>query len=113
MTVTIGRRELLAALGGAVAWPFAASAQQPAVKIPRGVTQIGILWPVDDDQVLAAFRQALRELGYGALPATSLPRHRRRRQRRSESICSTLTCPDRRRRAPRCVRPSPLERRAL
>ena len=58
------RREFIALLGGAAAWPLAARAQQPAVKIPRGVAQIGVLWPVDDDQVLAAFRQALRELGY-------------------------------------------------
>jgi hypothetical protein len=37
MTVTIGRRELLAALGGAVAWPLAARAQ------PATVSMIGFL----------------------------------------------------------------------
>jgi putative ABC transport system substrate-binding protein len=55
MTVTIGRRELLAAFG-AVAWPLAARAQKGA-KIPR----IGI---IDDEPLWDSFRQGLRDLGY-------------------------------------------------
>src|SRR6516164_732390 len=57
MTVTIGRRELLAALGGAAAaWPLMARAQQPG-KTPR----IGI---IDDSLHWNAFRHGLRDLGY-------------------------------------------------
>src|SRR5690349_14484604 len=62
MTVTIGRRELIAALGGAaVAWPLAASAQQ------ADAARIGILSPLsasDTSAPFEAFRKALRDLGY-------------------------------------------------
>jgi ABC-type uncharacterized transport system substrate-binding protein len=56
MASYIGRRELLAAMGGAAAWPLVARAQQPE-KIPR----IGI---IDDSPMWNAFRHALRDLGY-------------------------------------------------
>src|SRR5262245_24480734 len=62
MTVTIGRRELLAALGGAAAaWPLAASAQQPAMPVIgflRSTTEAGFAQPV------AALRQGLKEAGF-------------------------------------------------
>jgi putative ABC transport system substrate-binding protein len=65
MTVTIGRRELLAALGGAAAaWPLAARAQQPAQ-----LRRIGVLMPfAEDDPVgqarVAAFVQGLQQSGW-------------------------------------------------
>src|SRR5262245_7197248 len=62
MTVTIGRRELLVALGGAAAaWPFAARAQQPAMLV------IGLLGATTAQTYaaqLAAFRRGLNEAGF-------------------------------------------------
>jgi putative ABC transport system substrate-binding protein len=65
MTVIIGRRELLAALGGAaVVWPLAARAQQP-----ERMRRIGVLMNLaaDDPESQArvvAFSQGLAELGW-------------------------------------------------
>ena len=61
MTVTIGRRELLAALGCAAAWPLAARAQQAAMPV------IGFLDPRPPgtmEDYLRAFRQGLKDTGY-------------------------------------------------
>jgi len=62
MTVTIGRREFLAALGGAVAaWPLAAHAQQPTMAM------VGFLDAAsagERSQAVAAFREGLAESGY-------------------------------------------------
>src|SRR5499433_1457503 len=62
MTVTIGRRELLVALGGAAAWPLAARAQQ-AAKVPT-IGFLGSGTPITAGAWVVAFAQRLRELGW-------------------------------------------------
>ena len=62
MTVTIGRRELLAALGGAAAgWPLAVRAQQPAIPVV-GYLDIGT--PSGAAYDVAALREGLGQAGY-------------------------------------------------
>jgi putative ABC transport system substrate-binding protein len=62
MTTSIGRREFMAAAGGAaVAWPLAARAQQPAKPV------VGFLSSGSPDQseyLVRAFRQGLGDNGY-------------------------------------------------
>ena len=81
MTVTIGRRKLLAALGGAAAaWPLAARAQQqPAMPV------IGFLSSYSSSDAfaqyfLAAFHQGLKQAGYveGQNVAVGIPMGRKR-----------------------------------
>jgi putative ABC transport system substrate-binding protein len=61
MTVTIGRRELLAALGGAATWSLAARAQQPAMPV---IGFMSARSPEDSVDGLEAFRRGLKEGGF-------------------------------------------------
>ena len=56
------RRQFITLLGGAVAWPFTAKAQQPAKKPTIGV--LGAAAPSVASHWLAAFVQTLHELGW-------------------------------------------------
>jgi ABC-type uncharacterized transport system substrate-binding protein len=64
MAISIGRRQFIGALGGTVAWPLAARAQQG-----ERMRRIGVLLPVAADDtaaqaLYAAFVQGLQQLGW-------------------------------------------------
>ena len=65
MTVTIGRRELLVALGGAATWPLAAHAQQRERMRRIGVLASNLAADDPEWQVRSnAFVQGLQERGW-------------------------------------------------
>jgi putative ABC transport system substrate-binding protein len=57
----VRRRELIALLGGAMAWPLAASAQQPAMPVIGFLTARA---PGDSPHFMAAFCQGLKDTGF-------------------------------------------------
>jgi ABC-type uncharacterized transport system substrate-binding protein len=61
MRICLQRREFIAAIGGAAAWPDAAATQQPAVPL------VGSIWGTSADASLervSALRRGLSDLGY-------------------------------------------------
>src|SRR6516164_3892929 len=59
MTICLQRREFIAGLGGAAAWPLAAGAQQPAIPV-IGYLHVGSPEP----SRVVAFHKGLSESGY-------------------------------------------------
>ena len=57
----MNRRDFIALVGGAAAWPFAARAQQPSMLV---VGFLSSRSPGDDPNLFPAFRRGLKEAGY-------------------------------------------------
>ena len=58
MSICLRRREFIAGLGGAAAWPLAARAQRPVMPV------IGMLWGGSPEALATAFRKGLSETGF-------------------------------------------------
>jgi putative ABC transport system substrate-binding protein len=55
------RREFITLLSGVMAWPLAASAQQPAMPV---VGYLGFTSPSDEVERISSFRRGLKEAGF-------------------------------------------------
>ena len=61
MNICLRRRDFIAAIGGAAAWPLGASAQQPAIPV---IGFLGARSAATDAGYVEAFRQGLSENGF-------------------------------------------------